>query len=51
MVGVQVVEHHTGQAAFEAAQCLCLGIASIDAFAVVGLAESVKPDLSDGNAV
>ena len=50
-VGVQVMEDDTGQAAFEAAQCLGGGIASIDAFAVVGLAETVEADLGDSDAV
>ena len=36
VIGVQVVEHHAREPAFEAAQGFGLGVASGQAFAVVG---------------
>ena len=41
VVGVEVSEDHTGQTAFEAAQCFGGGGTGIKSCAVVGLAESV----------
>lgn len=51
VVGVEVVEDDTSQAAFEAAQCLGLGIAGINAFAVIGLSQAIEADLGNGDAV
>ncbi len=51
LVGVEVVKHHAGQAAFEAAQGFGAGVPGREAFAVVGLAEAVEADLGDGDAV
>lgn len=48
---MQMVEHHPGQAAFEAAQGFGLGVAGGLALAVVGLSEAVEADLGDGDAV
>jgi hypothetical protein len=51
VVGVEVLEDHTGQTAFEAAQCFGGGGTGVKSCAVVGLAESVQADLCDGDAV
>ena len=51
MVGVEVVEHHTGQAAFEAAQGFGGGGTGCDAFVVIGLAHSGQAGLGNRNAV
>src|SRR6185312_1736621 len=47
VVGVEVAEDDSGEAAFEAAQGFGRGIARSDAVAVVGLPESVETDLGD----
>ena len=51
VVGVQVVEHHTGQAAFEATQGFGGGGTGCDAFVVIGLAQSGQAGLGNRNAV
>ena len=50
-VGVEVVKHGAGDAAFEAAQGFWLGVSGSEAFAVIGLAEAGKADLGDSDTV
>lgn len=51
VVGVQVAEDDAGQAAFEATEGFGRRVAGGEPPAVLGLAEAVYADLSDGDAV
>jgi hypothetical protein len=51
VVGVEVVEDHASQAAFEAAQGFGAGVSGGQSFAVVGLAEAIEANLGDRDAV
>jgi hypothetical protein len=51
VVGVEVVVDDSGEAAFEAAQCLGFGGTGVKPFVVVGPAEPIEADPGHGDAV